>query len=61
MSVINYRVCFLDQEGHIKSFVGLNCRDDGAAIEEARQLLDGQDIELWSGERKVAKLDRKLT
>jgi hypothetical protein len=44
---------FFGQEGHIKSFVALNCREDGGAIEEAQQLLDGQDIELWSGDRKV--------
>lgn len=30
--------------------------DDAAAIQKARQLLDGRDIEIWQGARLVAYL-----
>jgi hypothetical protein len=34
----------------------LVCDTDDAAITKAKDLLDGHDIELWSGARLVAKL-----
>jgi hypothetical protein len=33
--------------------------DDAAAVEQAKQLLDGHDIELWQLDRKVTMLDHK--
>jgi hypothetical protein len=42
----------------MKSLV-LDCADDSAAIESAKQLVDGHDIELWQRDRMVAKLPRK--
>jgi hypothetical protein len=36
--------------------INLDCADDGAAIESAQQLVDGDDIELWQEGRMVAKL-----
>jgi hypothetical protein len=42
----------------MKSLV-LDCVDDRAAIESAKQLVDGHDIELWQQDRMIAKLPRK--
>ena len=55
-----YRVYFLDPEGHIVGPPRLlsDCPDDKAAIQQAEQLLDGQDIELWDRKRLVIKLPR---
>jgi hypothetical protein len=39
--------------------VGLSCSDDAEAIEQARRLIGGQDIELWSGERFIVRLLKK--
>jgi hypothetical protein len=39
--------------------VPLDCIDDAEALEQAKQLLDGHDTELWQLDRKVAKLDRQ--
>jgi len=43
----------------MKSII-LDCGDDRAAIESAKQLVDGHDIELWQRDRMIAKLPRKL-
>jgi hypothetical protein len=42
-----YRVYIVGQDGHFIDAINLNCADDGAAIESAKQLVDGRDIELW--------------
>jgi hypothetical protein len=39
--------------------VGLSCAGDAEAIEQARRLLKSQDIELWSGDRFIVRLERK--
>jgi hypothetical protein len=44
---------------HFVSAIQLDCPDDNAAIESAKQFINGHDIELWQGDRKIAKLDRK--
>jgi hypothetical protein len=59
--VAEYRVYFVGSDGHFVRFVGLSCSDDAQAIEQARRLLDSQDIELWSGDRFIVRLTRKPT
>jgi hypothetical protein len=56
---MDYRAYLLDNEGHISSYVELECADDEDAMRRAAQLLDGQDIEVWHRERKVALLTGK--
>jgi hypothetical protein len=36
--------------------IDLDCSDDEAAKEVAQQLVDGQDVELWQGKRKIETL-----
>jgi hypothetical protein len=51
-----YRAYVLGPDGHFllsEEFVAAN---DDAAFEHVRQFVDGHDVELWSGERFVAKL-----
>ena len=48
----------IDSAGHIVSRIDLVCADDDTAKERARQLVDGNDIELWEGHRPVANFDR---
>jgi hypothetical protein len=54
--VVDYRVYFVGSDGHFVRFVGLSCSDDAQAIEQARRLIEDQDIELWSGERFIVRL-----
>jgi hypothetical protein len=43
-------------DGHFIRFEPLRCANDAEAIEKAERLLDGHDVELWSGERLVVRL-----
>lgn len=52
-----YRAYFTEPDGHLIGFVGLYCLNDNVAIELAKRLVFGNDVELRSGDRVVAKLD----
>jgi len=54
-----YRVYVIGSDGHFIQAIGLDCPDDKAAIEAAKQFVDGHDVELWQGDRHVAKFDSK--
>jgi len=54
-----YRAYIIDHDGHIKSFEPLVCADDVAAIANAKRLVDGHDVEVWQGARKVTTLAHK--
>ena len=50
----------LAQTAAFKKAVELDdCGDDDAAMERAKQLVDGHDVELWQNERKIVQFDRK--
>jgi len=54
-----YRAYVVGLDGHFVGFEGLVCNDDEQAIEKANRLLDGHDVELWSGPRFVTRLNTK--
>ena len=54
-----YRVYVIGRDGHFIKSIDLNCADDGAAIESAKQLIDGYDLELWQRDRMIARFDRR--
>jgi hypothetical protein len=51
-----YRAYTVGVDGHFIGFEPLKCANDAEAIEKATRLLDGHDVELWSGERLVVRL-----
>jgi hypothetical protein len=55
-AVSYYRAYIVDQDDRFVDAIDLDCADDGAAIESARQLVDGHDIELWQEKRLVTML-----
>jgi hypothetical protein len=57
--VQHYRVYIIGQDGRFIKSIDLSCVDDGAAIESAKQLIDGHDIELWQRDRRIARFDSK--
>jgi hypothetical protein len=54
--VTEYRAYTVGRDGHFNGFEPLVCADDAVAIEKAKRLVDGHDVELWSGERLVIRL-----
>jgi hypothetical protein len=55
--VSEYRAYTIGYDGHIASFRKFVCDSDADATVWTKQLLDGHDIELWSGERFVMLLE----
>ncbi len=54
-----YRAYIIGDDGHFIKANALDCLDDKAAIESAKQFVDGHDVELWQEDRCVARLNRK--
>jgi hypothetical protein len=54
-----YRVYIIGSDGHFHSAVPLECADDNEAMKRAERLADGQDVELWQRDRKIARFDHK--
>ena len=54
-----YRAYLIGPDGRIQRCIELVCGCEDAARARAEQLVDGHDIELWSGERFVIRLDRR--
>ena len=53
----HYRIYVLGSDGHIHSPpLEINLPDDGDAVALARSRLDRHVLEVWSGERLVARL-----
>jgi hypothetical protein len=50
-----YRAYIIGIDGHFVRAVELICPDDDTAKGCAKQLVDGLDIELWQGDRRIAK------
>jgi hypothetical protein len=54
---VEYRAYVVGPDGHYTHAPhGFLARNDDAALEYARQFVDGHDIEIWSGARFVLRL-----
>ena len=52
----DYRIYVLNPQGHIAEPPQIvTCDTDQAATEQARQLLEDRDFEVWQGPRLVAR------
>jgi hypothetical protein len=57
--MVGYRAYIIGIDGKFLRAIELVCPDDDSAKEYAKQLVDGHDVELWQGERKIGTFDRK--
>jgi hypothetical protein len=55
-TVAGYRLYGLDGVNKVSSGVWIDADDDEAAIEVAKQMMDGHDCELWQGKRMVRRI-----
>ncbi len=52
-----YRIYSFDKDGHIREAPEIvECEDDDAAIQHAKQLINGKAIEVWEKGRCVLRL-----
>jgi hypothetical protein len=54
-----YRVYAVQFDGNFDGYETLSCTDDDEAIGEAQRLANNSAIEVWSGERFVARMECK--
>jgi hypothetical protein len=47
-------------DGHFIGYEPPVCGSDKEASDKAKRLVDGHDVELWSGDRFVIRLESKL-
>jgi hypothetical protein len=56
-ALADYRIYRLDKNGRIESAGEvIDCDTDQHAIEKAKQMVDGHDIEVWQRARRVIEL-----
>ena len=53
-----YRAFTVGEDGNRAVSHEMVCREDGEAVARAKRLIDGHDIEVWSGDRLVIRLTR---
>jgi hypothetical protein len=58
-TMAEYRVYLIDSDDRFYDVVPLICADDDEAMEKAKHLAGGHDVELWQRDRKVARFDHK--
>lgn len=56
--MIDYRAYTVGPDGHFVRHRAFKCADDTEALTWAKQLFDGYPIELWSGQRFIARVDQ---
>lgn len=54
-----YRAYIVGIDGRFIRAIELLCPDDDSAREYAKNLVDGHDVELWQGERRIGQFQRK--
>ena len=57
----DYRLYGLDGVDRVASGEWFEADDDDAAVDVAKQMMDGHDCELWQGSRLVARIRRERT
>jgi hypothetical protein len=56
-AMFEYQAYWVAPDGHLDGFVRLLCRGDAEALEQSRWLVDQRPVELWCGERFIARLE----
>jgi hypothetical protein len=54
-----YRAYIIDRDDRVASYKPIEAETDAAALEAARQFVDGCDVEVWYLDRKIGRLERE--
>ena len=54
-----YRAHLIGDDGRFHKAIDLDCKNDEAAIESAKQFVIGHDVELWQQDRRIIRLGKK--
>ena len=54
-----YRAYIVGTDGQFIKAIELLCPDDDTAKEYAKQLVDGHDVELWQGDRRIESFQHR--
>ena len=57
-AVAEYRANIISPSGELVRSVVLLCPDDETALEYAKNLVDGHDVELWDRHRRIGTIKR---
>lgn len=52
----HYSAYLIGPDGHFIDFSTIQATDDDAAMEAAKKIVDGHDVEIWQFDRKIAVL-----
>jgi hypothetical protein len=55
----DYCAYIVGPDGHIVTRIDLTCADEDDAKECVVRLVDGQNVELWQGDRRIAEFKRR--
>jgi hypothetical protein len=53
----HYRLYILDEADHILRREEFELPDDQQALTKAKQFVDGKALELWSGAKRIARIE----
>lgn len=53
-----YRTYTIGMDGRFAGYEEMVCRDDGEAVAKAKRIVNGHDIEVWSGNRFVRLIQK---
>ena len=55
-----YRAYLIEQDNRVHSYKPVDAESDQAALEAAKELVDGHDVEVWSLDRMVGRVKRQV-
>jgi hypothetical protein len=53
-----YRAYLIDGNNRVASYKPVEANGDAEALQAARRLFDGCDVEVWDRDRKIGRLER---
>jgi hypothetical protein len=53
----HYRAYIIGPDGHFIEAKDLDCVNDAPAVDTAKRLVNGHDVEVWQADRMITKLE----